>query len=107
MKAMMRLNGIVNMNPDIDPLNWLHDEEEFYGLGKVRTTQKFFETFGIDTVKQKIQQHLCQFVGKNMHKIWKQHLRKDGMGINYDAIEYKSKDPVEFGQTWKKYAKNI
>jgi len=103
--AMMRLNGIVGMNPEIDPSQWIHDEEELYGLGKVRTTQKFFDSFGIDTAKKKVQKHLCQFVGKNMHNIWKQHLRKNRMGIDYDAIEYKFQDPEEVGRTWEKYLK--
>jgi len=104
-KAMMRLNGIIDMNPEIDRSEWLHDDEKLYGLGKVRTTQKFFDTFGIDTVKKEIQKHLCQFVGRNMHTIWKQHLRADRMGINYDDIEFKFQDPVEFGRTWEKYIK--
>jgi len=102
-KAMMRLNGIIDMNPEIDRSEWIHEDEQLYGLGKVRTTQKFFETFGIDTVKKEIQKNLCQFVGKNMHHIWKQHLRTDRMGINYDDIEFKFQDPVKFGRTWEKY----
>jgi len=102
-KAMMRLNGIIDMNPEIDPSEWIHDDEKMYGLGKVRTTKKFFKTFGIDTVKKKVQPHLCQFVGKNMHNIWKQYLRKDRMGIDYDAIEFEFKDPEVSGRTWEKY----
>ena len=100
-KGMKRLNGILNMNPsNIKENEWLHDDETFYGLGKVRSTRKFFDTFGIDTEKQVIQQHLCKFVGRNMQKKWKPHLRKDMMGINYDEIDYKFKDPDKFGRTW-------
>jgi len=106
-KAMMRLNGIIGMNPkNIKPQDWIHDDQEFYGVGKVRKTEKFFETFGIDTKQQKTQDHLCKFAGKNMHHIWKQHLRKDRMGFDYDAIHYKFQDPDKFGPTWKEYLKS-
>ena len=103
--AMMRLNGIVGMNPEIDPSQWIYDEEELYGLGKARTTQKFFDSFGIDTTDKNVKTHLCQLVGRNMHTIWKQHLRKNRMGIDYDAIEYKCQDPEEVDDTWGKYLK--
>ncbi len=100
-KGMMRLNGILNMNPPtVKDDEWLHDDEELYGLGKVRSTQKFFDTFGIDTKEQKIEHHLCRFVGKNMQKKWKPYLRKDTMGIDYDKIDYKFKDPDVYGITW-------
>jgi len=29
-KGMMRLNGIINMNPEIDPMEWIHDDEKLY-----------------------------------------------------------------------------
>ena len=90
------------MNPEVDESEWIHDDEEMYGLGKVRTTHKFFETYGIDVVKKKKEDHLCKFVGKNMHKIWKQRLRKNGMGIDYDEITYKFLDPDIHGNTWQK-----
>ena len=80
-KAMMRINGIIVMNPDIDKKMWLQDDEEMYRIGKVRTLQRFFYSFGIDTVEKRVHAHLCKFVGNNMHVIWKKHLREDGMGI--------------------------
>jgi len=99
--GMKRLNGILNMNPSsIKEDEWMHDDIEFYGLGKVRTTQKFFETFGIDTETQKTQDHLCRFVGINMQKAWKPHLRENTMGINYDEISFKFQDPDIYGSTW-------
>jgi len=101
-KAMMRLNGIIGMNPEIEPSNWDHVDEKLYGLGQVRTKEKFFDTFGIDPVKKVVAQNLCRFVGKNMHRIWKTHLRKDGMGIDYGEIDYKFQDPEKFGRTWEK-----
>ena len=92
---MYRLLGIVHMNPEIDPKEWDHTEEEKYGLGGVRTPELFYETFGIDVVHKRAEHHLCKFVetGK-MHKKFTKALRKDGMGIDYDKIDYKFKDPL-------------
>ena len=93
-KGMMRLNGILNMNPpNIKDDQWLHTDEKQYGLGEVRTTQKFFDTFGIDTVHQTTEDHLCKFVGKKMQRMWKPHIRSDTMGVNYDQITFRFTDP--------------
>ena len=90
---MKRVLGIVQMNPEVDPSEWNHAEEERYGLGGVRSTSKFYETFGIDVVNKKTQRHLCQFVRGKMHKMFIKHLRPDGMGIDYDKIDFKWVDP--------------
>ena len=92
-KAMQRLLGIVHMNPEVDPKQWSHAEEDRYGLGGVRTTEKFYETFGIDVVNKKTEGHLCRFVhyGGRMHKMFHPLLRKDGMGIDYSKIDFKFK----------------
>ena len=98
--GMKRLNGIIHMNhPSIPEDSWIHIDEKKYGIGKVRTIQKFLDTFGIDVENHKVEGHLCRFVGKNMHSIWKQYLTP--MGINYDKIKYRFKDPVEYGVTWR------
>jgi hypothetical protein len=96
-KAMKRLLGIVHMNPEVDPKTWNHAELDMYGVGLVRTPEKFYELFGIDVVQQTTEKHLCRFVdgdtGK-MHKLFHdQHLRRDGMGIDYADIDYKFVDP--------------
>uniref|UniRef100_A0A7S1D8Q1 Uncharacterized protein n=1 Tax=Cyclophora tenuis TaxID=216820 RepID=A0A7S1D8Q1_CYCTE len=94
-KAMDRLLGIVHMNPEVDPTSWDHTEEELYGLGSVRTPEKFYETFGIDVVNKKTENHLCRFVDKGgMHRQFTKLLRPDGMGVDYDRITYKFKDPA-------------
>ena len=92
-KAMKRLLGIVHMNPEVDPSEWNHAEEERYGLGGVRNTSTFYEVFGIDVVNKKTQRHLCQFVRGKMHKMFMKHLRPDGMGIDYDKIDFRWEDP--------------
>jgi hypothetical protein len=85
---MARLLGIVKMNPEVSTSFWDHKEEDFYGLGNVRTPEKFYATFGIDVVNKKTHQNLCDFVQGKMHKTFMSKLRKDGMGIDYDQITY-------------------
>lgn len=86
---MARLLGIVKMNPEVDPKFWDHKEEEFYGVGTVRTPEKFYATFGIDVVSKTTHKNLCGFVeaGK-MHETFMPKLRDDGMGVDYDLISY-------------------
>lgn len=69
-------------------------QEKKYGLGGVRTPELFYETFGIDVVRKRTEQHLCSFVetGK-MHKQFTQFIRPDGMGIDYSKITFRFKDP--------------
>ena len=93
-KAMQRLLGIVHMNPEIPTTEWDHIEEDKYGLGGVRTPEKFYETFGIDVVKKTTEHHLCTFVDKGaMHREFQKLLRSDGMGVDYGKITYRFKDP--------------
>ena len=84
-----------------DPIEWNAIEERKYGLGKVRSVSKFLATFGINIFTQKVQHHMCRFVGKPMNRLFLKHLRKNGMGIDYDEISFEFKDPVEYGQTWE------
>eukprot|EP00549_Striatella_unipunctata_P025361 CAMPEP_0118681512 /NCGR_PEP_ID=MMETSP0800-20121206/4985_1 /TAXON_ID=210618 ORGANISM="Striatella unipunctata, Strain CCMP2910" /NCGR_SAMPLE_ID=MMETSP0800 /ASSEMBLY_ACC=CAM_ASM_000638 /LENGTH=131 /DNA_ID=CAMNT_0006577827 /DNA_START=78 /DNA_END=473 /DNA_ORIENTATION=- len=91
--SMKRLNGIIGMSTD----EYLKVEEKKYGLGHIRTTKKFFETFGIDVKAQKVQKNLCRFVGKPMHFMFKKRLRPNTMGIDYSQIRYKFKDPMADG----------
>jgi len=94
--AMKRLLGIVHMTPEVDPSEWDHTDIDIYGVGGVRTPEKFYRIFGIDVVKKKTQGHLCEFVmeGAKMHKMFTPNLRKDGMGIDYSEIEFEWVDPV-------------
>jgi [Skp1-protein]-hydroxyproline N-acetylglucosaminyltransferase len=102
--AFLRLNGIIQMNPpSVKEDQWVHIEEKKYGIGQVRSPKKFFDSFGIDLKNHKVEKHLCKFVGRNMHLIWKQYLREDTMGIDYDKITFKFKDPDKYGMTWDKY----
>jgi hypothetical protein len=94
--AMKRLLGIVHMNPEDPPESWDHTEEDIYGIGGVRTPEKFYETFGIHVKEKTVENHLCRFVDSDgrMHKLFTPHLRKDGMGIDYSTVQYQFKDPA-------------
>lgn len=93
MKAMQRLNGIIKMIPEGE--KYFDVDEKKYGLGNVRTTEKFFKTFGIHTDTQTVEDNLCRFVGRPMMKEFKPYLRDNGMGIDYSKItfEYVDKTP--------------
>jgi len=91
--SMKRLNTLIEMK------NWPEDEwpqndKEYYTLGKVRSPDKFFKTFGIHLKEEKVEGHLCRFVGKPMMKVFLPALRSDGMGIDYNKIDYEFKDPA-------------
>lgn len=99
-RAMRRLLGIVKMNPETDVSTWGHEEENIYGIGKVRTPEKFYETFGIDVVKKTTvrEPKLCGFVEMGqMHREFIPMLRSDGMGIDYDKIHYKHTQRAQAG----------
>jgi len=99
-KAMFRLLGVVHMNPEVDPKDWDHSEEERYGLGGVRTPELFYDVFGIDVVNKMTELHLCEFVetGK-MHNDFTKFIRPDGMGIDYGKITYRFRDPMNLRRT--------
>ena len=90
-EAMKRLNGIIGMGrPGED---YYKEEEKKYGMGKVRTSEKFFKTFGIHTDTETVEQNLCRFVGRPMLAEFKPKLRSNRMGIDYDKITYVFVDP--------------
>lgn len=92
-QAMKRLNGIIAMGDPTDTYD--HTDEKKYGLGKVRETKKFFDTFGIHPDTQTVEGKLCSFVGKPMMAVFHPHLRPNRMGINYDEIQYRYKNPAK------------
>jgi hypothetical protein len=99
-KAMKRLLGMVHMNPEDPAESWDHSGEDIYGVGGVRTPEKFYETFGINVVEKTVEPHLCRFVdvAGRMHKKFTPFLRTDGMGIDYSIIRFKFKDPAPDAQ---------
>ena len=93
--AMKRLNSIIGMNRVTYPAaEWPQQDVQKYGLGKIRTTDTFFQTFGIHIQEQRIEQHLCRFVGKPMMNQFLPALRSNGMGLDYGRIHFKYVDQV-------------
>jgi hypothetical protein len=93
---------LVGISGTTDPtLDYLHLDEEKYGLGQVRSRGKFFELFGIHPNSRTIEGGLCNFVqGTNtidastsMHVKFTPFLRYDHMGIDYSRIKYRHTTP--------------
>jgi len=92
-EGMKRLNGIIGMGDPEDLDRYFKRDEDMYGLGHARTKEKFFKLYGIHTDTKTVEDHLCTFVGKPMMEKFKPHLRKNGMGIDFDEFEFEWKDP--------------
>jgi len=93
MKAMKRLNSIIHM-ANYPTSEWSQEDVHKYGLGDVRTVDKFFKVFGIHVEEQRVEQHLCRFVGKPMMNLFLPALRPNRMGLDYSKINYEFKDPA-------------
>jgi len=95
-KAMKRLIVMLGMNTGGNTEETYQNiDERLYGLGRARTLETFFSTFGIHVENQTIENHLCWFVGEQMHRaILPRALRNDGMGIDYHQVDFKFVDPA-------------
>mmetsp|Transcript_14090 Transcript_14090/g.41314 ORF Transcript_14090/g.41314 Transcript_14090/m.41314 type:complete len:493 (-) Transcript_14090:559-2037(-) len=108
--AILRLNKIIHsispswidtlenkMSSDAPHLFW---DEEKYGIGTVRSPEKFYQTFGIDVQNQTMEMNLCMFVASpDMHNLFVKGLRENGMGIDYDRLDgfrYKNQYPKKY-----------
>lgn len=102
-RAMHRLMGIIGMDTQVQPSEWDHTEESVYGVGKVRSPDKFYRTFGVDVPNKKVHGKLCKFVdnddgkdpSKLMHNMFSPYLRADGMGIDYSKITFELQDTAK------------
>jgi len=93
-KSISRLTSIIRMTPfNTTILEWDKRELSKYGLGKARTVERFLDIFGIHLDTMTVEQRLCRFVGQPMQRTFLPALRKNGMGLDYDKIHYRFKDP--------------
>jgi hypothetical protein len=96
-KSTARLNWITGLLPIGDSMTTtkssIRKDGEKYGLGHVRSRDQYFQTFGIHPESGTVEGHLCSFVQKEMHQVFTSYLRPDGMGIDYDQINYNFHDP--------------
>lgn len=93
--AYHRLNNIIGLAKS--SIDFDHSEESLYGIGRVRTTNKFYRTFGIHVDKSEIEKGLCDFVQgvrgyPSMHQVFSPFLRSDRMGIDYGKIKLEHKE---------------
>ena len=94
-QAYHRLTHIIGLGKPFIDFN--HSQESLYGLGRVRTAEKFYRTFGIHVDKSEIEKGLCDFVQgvrgyPSMHQEFSPFLRRDGMGIDYKKIKFEHKE---------------
>lgn len=92
-QGMKRLNGIIGTG-DLDDVFYNAEERE-YGLGKVRPKEQFYKLYGIHTDTKTVEDHLCAFVGKPMMEMFKPHLRKNRMGIDFSDVNFEYKDSMK------------
>ena len=104
-KAYVRLNSIIGMNggshnrdgsEDASGSKFFDELADEYGLGNVRSPHKFYQTYGIHTDIQEIEDCLCDFVQgthgeMSMHEQFSHFMRYDGMGIDYRMVEFQYK----------------
>jgi hypothetical protein len=96
--AMQRLNSIIQLGENDGDGDVFPTDLEEYGLGKVRTAEQYYRTFGIHTVNQTREENLCMFVAsKAMNLLFLPALRKDTMGIDYN---HNSLQQFAFKDTW-------
>ncbi|CAJ1930508.1 unnamed protein product [Cylindrotheca closterium] len=70
LQAMKRLNGIIGLGDPGD--TYYHKDEEEYGLGGVRSKEKFFSLYGIHPDTKTVEDHLLQRRHEKQHEM-KQH----------------------------------
>jgi hypothetical protein len=98
-KATARMNGITgllgrdNKNSSNGSSGrkksfYFDKEEDKYGMGHIRSREEYFLHFGIHPESGTVENQLCSFVQKDMHLLFTQYLRPDGIGIDYSKIEY-------------------
>eukprot|EP00587_Corethron_hystrix_P001993 CAMPEP_0113308756 /NCGR_PEP_ID=MMETSP0010_2-20120614/7079_1 /TAXON_ID=216773 ORGANISM="Corethron hystrix, Strain 308" /NCGR_SAMPLE_ID=MMETSP0010_2 /ASSEMBLY_ACC=CAM_ASM_000155 /LENGTH=640 /DNA_ID=CAMNT_0000163885 /DNA_START=148 /DNA_END=2070 /DNA_ORIENTATION=- /assembly_acc=CAM_ASM_000155 len=92
--AMRRLLGIIGMKPELKETEYDTQDMDIYGLGTHRTKEQFYQIIGIDVVHKVTEQHLCRFVDSGrMHNMFTPKMRKDGMGIDYEGVDFHFIDP--------------
>lgn len=100
-RGMRRLLSIVHLQSD-ESKDWDHTDVDIYGLGGVRTPEQLWRILGFHVEHKTVPAHLCEFVESGlMHSTMMAHLRGDGMGIDYNAIDYQWQDEQVSGRMKK------
>jgi len=91
--AVARLVSIIHMQPRNKTIPYNNIDEQMYGLGNERSAELFLDVFGMHINNMTVEHNLCSFVGKKMQRTFVPKLRKDGMGLNYDNIKFRYRNP--------------
>jgi hypothetical protein len=89
--TFLRLYGLLQMDTaGKEESKWETELDELFGVGQSRPIAKFHSSFGIHVRERITERKLCNFVsGGRMHKMFHEHMREDGMGLNYDQINFR------------------
>ena len=87
-EAMRRLTALAGLDPSPAPRGSFNDAlASRYGLGRARNASLYFKLFLIDRERRQAE-NLCPFVRSGaMHRNFQAHLRADGRGIDYQALQ--------------------
>lgn len=86
-RSLRRALAAIGMAPGVDPASYTHAELTRYGVGHARPLALFYKLFLVDPV-HRVANPLCPFVTAGaMHMEFQQHLRPDGLGIDYAYLE--------------------
>mmetsp|Transcript_11101 Transcript_11101/g.23271 ORF Transcript_11101/g.23271 Transcript_11101/m.23271 type:complete len:770 (-) Transcript_11101:94-2403(-) len=89
-KSRIRLNVLTEMKSEDDVPSWDETDKELFGAGPVRQLKKFFSCFGVHVRQLITEQKLCDFVvSGNLHDEFVGNMRSNGMGIDYDEINFR------------------
>ena len=85
---MRRLTALAGLDPTPAPRGSFNDAlASRYGLGRARNASLYFKLFLIDRERRQAE-NLCPFVRSGaMHRSFQKHLRADGRGIDYQALQ--------------------
>ncbi|KAL3935406.1 MAG: hypothetical protein SGBAC_009067 [Bacillariaceae sp.] len=100
-QAMQRLNTIIELKTNDNGGHVFPKEMKEYGVGKVRSVDRYYEIFGYHRDTQSMESNMCMFVTTQaMNKKFIPALRPNTMGLDYSHENlkdyvYKDKYPCE------------
>lgn len=88
--SLKRMHGILGMEIENDEQEYKNDPNELFSTGKARDLVKFWNSFGVHVRERITERKLCNFVSTGqMHKLFHEHLKPDGMGLDYSQINFR------------------
>jgi len=83
--SLQRLYGLLGMSqPGVSQTS------DMFGIGSKRSLNQFYAAFGIHPQERITERKLCNYVSTGrMHQQFYEHLRTDGMGLDYDQINFR------------------